>query len=421
MTTADNKPADIWASIFNFKMLACVFMGLASGFPLYVLTQLVPAWLRTEGIDLVSIGLFSLLLLPFNWKFLWAPLMDQYLPPLLGRRTGWMLITQIALLVSISALGWFQPQDSVTLIASVCVIVAFFSASQDIVIDAYRRELLSDNELGLGNSIHVQAYRIAGLVPVTLGFTLADHFEWGLVFLVIGSFMFVGISASFFFKEAQFVSKPRSLRQAVVEPFTEFIGRNHWGGTASIILLMFLYKLGDNMAVALQTPFFIDLGYSLSAIGQVAKIAGTTGAIVGGLLGGVSMLKLGINRALWIFGVVQVVTIFGFALLSEIGVNDRALAAVMFAEYVGVGLGTAALVAFIARSTAREFAATQLALLTAISALPRTFASASSGVIIEAIGYTSFFYVCMALAVPGLLLLIKVAPWSKAIGSGGAA
>ena len=175
------------------------------------------------------------------------------------------------------------------------------------------------------------------------------------------------------------------------------------------------------MAVALQTPFFIDLGYSLSAIGQVAKIAGTAGAIVGGLLGGVSMLKLGINRALWIFGVVQVVTIFGFALLSEIGVNDRALAAVMFAEYVGVGLGTAALVAFTARSTAREFAATQLALLTAISALPRTFASASSGVIIEAIGYTSFFYLCMALAVPGLLLLIKVAPWDQAVGSDGAA
>ena len=175
------------------------------------------------------------------------------------------------------------------------------------------------------------------------------------------------------------------------------------------------------MAVALQTPFFIDMGYSLTAIGQVAKIAGTSGAIVGGLLGGVSMLKLGINRALWVFGVVQIVTIFGFALLSEIEVNDRALGAVMFAEYVGVGLGTAALVAFIARSTSPEFAATQLALLTAISVLPRTFASAGSGVIVEAIGYTSFFYVCMALAVPGLLLLIKVAPWGQAFGSDGAA
>ena len=417
MTRPDNKPIDVWESIFSPRMLTCVFTGLASGFPLFVLIELVPAWLRTEGIDLATIGLFSLILLPYNWKFVWAPLMDRYLPPLFGRRTGWMLITQIALLFSISGLGWLQPQNSVGLIASVCVIVAFFSASLDIVLDAYRRELLPDNELGLGNSIHVQAYRISKLVPVSLGLFLADRFEWSFVFLVIGSFMVVGITATFFFKEEQLVSQPRSLRRAVVEPFTEFVARNQWGGSALIILFMFFYKLGDNMAVALQTPFFIDLGYSLTTIGLVAKNAGLWGSVVGGVLGGVWMIKLGINRALWIFGVVQVVTIFGFALLSEIGVNNWAIVAVMSAEYVGVGLGSAALVAFIARSTSPEFAATQLALLTAISALPRTFASASSGVIIEAIGYTSFFYVCMALAVPGLLLLIKVAPWGKATGS----
>ncbi|MEC8330707.1 MAG: AmpG family muropeptide MFS transporter, partial [Pseudomonadota bacterium] len=211
------------------------------------------------------------------------------------------------------------------------------------------------------------------------------------------------------------------LRQAVVEPFTEFVARNQWGGSALILLFMCFYKLGDNMAVALQSPFFIDLGYSLTTIGLVAKNAGLWGSVVGGLLGGVWMIKLGINRALWIFGLVQVVTIFGFALLSEIGVNNLALAAVMSAEYVGVGLGSAALVAFIARSTSPAFAATQLALLTSISVLPRTLASAGSGVIVEAIGYTSFFYVCMALAVPGLLLLIKVAPWGKATGSNVAA
>jgi PAT family beta-lactamase induction signal transducer AmpG len=417
VTPSDSESVDIWASIFSPKMLTCVFTGLASGFPLYVLFQLVPAWLRTEGVDLATIGLFSLILLPYNWKFVWAPLMDRYLPPLFGRRTGWMLITQIALLFSISGLGWLQPQNSVGLIAWVCVIVAFFSASQDIVLDAYRREILSDAELGLGNSIHVQAYRISGLVPGALGLILADRFDWDFVFLVIGSFMLVGITATFFFKEEQFASEPRSLRQAVVEPFTEFVARNQWGGSALIILFMFFYKLGDNMAVALQTPFFIDLGYSLTTIGLVAKNAGLWGSVVGGLLGGVWMIKLGINRALWIFGLVQVATIFGFALLSEIGVNNWALAAVMSAEYVGVGLGSAALVAFIARSTSPEFAATQLALLTAISVLPRTFASAGSGVIVEAIGYTSFFYVCMALAVPGLLLLIKVAPWGKATGS----
>ena len=418
MTSTDSESDAIWASIFSPKMLTCVFTGLASGFPYFVLVQLVPAWLRTEGVDLATIGLFSLMYLPYNWKFVWAPLMDRYLPPVFGRRTGWMLITQIALLFSISGLGWLQPQNSVSLIAWVCVIVAFFSASQDIVLDAYRREILSDAELGLGNSIHVQAYRISGLVPGALGIALAgEGIEWGIVLPVIGSFMLVGITATFFFKEAQFVSEPRSLRQAVVEPFKEFVARNQWGGFALIILFMFFYKLGDNMAVALQTPFIIDLGYSLTTLAYVAKNAGLWGSIAGGLIGGVWMLKLGINRALWIFGFVQVATIFGFALLSQIGVNNWVLAAVLFAEYVGVGLGSAALVAFIARSTSPEFAATQLALLTAISVLPRTFASAGSGVIVEAIGYTSFFYVCMALAVPGLLLLIKVAPWGKATGS----
>ena len=322
MTPSDSESVDIWASIFSPKMLTCVFTGLASGFPLYVLFQLVPAWLRTEGVDLATIGLFSLILLPYNWKFVWAPLMDRYLPPLFGRRTGWMLITQIALLFSISGLGWLQPQNSVGLIAWVCVIVAFFSASQDIVLDAYRREILSDAELGLGNSIHVQAYRISGLVPGALGLILADRFDWDFVFLVIGSFMLVGITATFFFKEEQFASEPRSLRQAVVEPFTEFVARNQWGGSALIILFMFFYKLGDNMAVALQTPFFIDLGYSLTTIGLVAKNAGLWGSVVGGLLGGVWMIKLGINRALWVFGLVQVATI---AEITEFTENKRLL------------------------------------------------------------------------------------------------
>ena len=319
-----------------------------------------------------------------------------------------MLITQVALLFSISGLGW-RSLRIVGLIAWVCVVVAFFQRVRilcltliAVILPTLNLVWKLDSRAGLS---HLRA--CAG----ALGLILADRFEWDFVFLVIGSFMLVGITATFFFKEAQFVRKPRSLRQAVVEPFTEFVGRNQWGGTASIILLMVLYKLGDNMAVALQTPFFIDMGYSLTAIGQVAKIAGTSGAIVGGLLGGVSMLKLGINRALWVFGVVQIVTIFGFALLSEIEVNDRALGAVMFAEYVGVGLGTAALVAFIARSTSPEFAATQLALLTAI-VFCRERLPVPVGVM-SGIGYTLSFYVCMALAVPGLLLLIKVAPWGK--------
>ena len=399
-------------SIFSPKMLACVFTGLSGGFPYFVLFQLVPAWLRTEGVDLATIGLFALIAMPYNWKFLWAPLMDRYMPPILGRRTGWMLVTQIGLLLTIGILGFIRPADSIWLAASVCVIVAFFSASQDIVIDAYRREILLDNELGLGNSLYVQAFRISGLVPGALGLILADRFDWDVVFLIIATFMLVGITATLKFSETHLSVVPKSLKDAIVEPFREFIRRNNWRGAMLILAFMFFYKLGDNMAVALQTPFLIDLGFSLTTIGLVAKNAGLWGALLGGIVGGIWMLKLGINRALWLFGLVQITTIFGFSILSEAGDNTWVLATVLFMEYVGVGLGTIALVAFTARTTTPAFAATQLALLTAIAVLPRTVASASSGFIIEAIGYTSFFYLCMLFAVPGMLLLFKVAPWN---------
>ena len=412
---SDEQQQSIIKTILSPKMLACVFTGLSSGFPLYVLFQLVPAWLRTEGVDLATIGLFSLILLPYNWKFFWAPLMDRYVPPFLGRRTGWMLLTQVSLLFSIAFLGFIQPSNSIGLIAYICFVVAFFSASQDIVLDAYRRELLEENELGLGNTIHVQAYRIAGLIPGALGLILADHFDWDVVFMIIAAFMSIGIMATFLYGEKEAKHTPKTLRDAVIEPFADFINRNSWRGAGLILVFMFFYKLGDNMATALQTPFLIDLGFSLTTIGLVAKNAALWGAIAGGVLGGIWMLKLGINRALWLFGAVQIVTIFGFAMLSEAGSNTLVLGIVLTMEYVGVGLGTAAFVAYIARSTTPAFAATQLALLTAISVLPRTFASASSGFIVEAIGYTTFFYLCMVLAIPGMLLLFKVAPWTTEV------
>ncbi len=399
--------------IFTRRMLTCVFLGLASGFPLYVLISLVPAWLRTEGVDLSTIGLVSLVLIPYNWKFVWAPLMDRYVPPLLGRRTGWMLIAQILLLFSIASLGFLNPQTSMWLIIYLALAVAFFSASQDIVIDAYRRELLHENEFGLGNTIHVQAYRVAGLVPGSLGLILADHTPWQWVFFIIAAFMSVGIVATLFMSEKSSPYVPRNLRDAVIEPFTDFVKHHGMQGTALILIFMILYKLGDNMAVALQTPFFIDMGYSLTEIGIVAKWAGLSGALIGGVCGGIWMLKLGINRALWIFGFVQIITILGFAVLSTLGVNPLALAAAMFMEYVGVGLGGAAFLAFIFRTTSTAFAATQLALLIAFATFPRTIASATTGFIVESIGYTSFFILCTALAVPGMLLLFKVAPWGK--------
>lgn len=402
---------EIKAAIFNRRMLICVFTGLASGLPLYILIQLVPAWLRTEGVGLKEIGFFALVQLPYNWKFIWAPLLDRYTLPL-GRRRGWMLLTQLILLACVASLGFWNPIDHLTTIAGLCVLVAFFGATQDIALDAYRRELLPDNELGLGNSIHVQAYRIAGLLPGGLSLIFAFYIPWGWVFVITAGYMLVGIAMTLAIREANPAPvMPRTLRAAVVEPFRDFLNRHGGSGTVLIIGFMFLYKLGDSMATSLSTPFYIDLGFTLEQIGVVAKNAALWPSIVGGLLGGLLMLKTGINRALWLFGVVQLVTILGFALLAHVGGGLLLLALVIAMEYLGVGLGTAAFTAFLARATNPAFAATQFALFTALATLPRTLSSATSGVIVEAVGYENFFLICTVLALPGMVLLVKVAPW----------
>jgi PAT family beta-lactamase induction signal transducer AmpG len=401
-------------AVFNRRMLICVFTGLASGMPLYVLFQLVPAWLHDEGVSLAEIGLFALVGIPYTWKFLWAPLMDRWIPPFLGRRRGWMLIFQLALLVSIGALGMLQPSKATWVIAWLAAAVAFFSASQDIALDAYRREILPDVELGLGNSIHVQAYRISSLVPGSLSLILADILPWEAVFWITAAFMLVGVLMTLLISEPETeLPAGTSLARAVIAPFSEYLGRRGWWGLLLVLGFMFLYKIGDNMATALATPFYLDMGFSKTQIGLVAKHAALWPAIIGGLLGGLIMVRLGINRSLWLFGVVQVVSILGFALLAGTGPLLWLLAVVISFEYLGVGMGTAAFTAFIARETSRTYAATQFALFTALAALPRTFANASTGMIVEVTGWQSFFLLCALLALPGMLLLFWVAPWGE--------
>lgn len=400
-------------AVLNRRMLICVFTGFSSGLPLYLLFQMVPYWLRTEGVGLAEIGFFALVQFPYTWKFLWAPVMDRYTLPFLGHRRGWILVTQLALLVSIGALGFLRPDLSLWAIAYLAAAVAFFSASQDIVLDAYRRELLPDVELGLGNSIHVQAYRLSGLIPGGLGLILADRLPWHMVFIVVALFMIVGIVMTMMIAEAiKDPTPPRSLKESVIEPFREFIGRAGLGSALLVLAFLFFYKLGDNMATALQTPFFHDVGFSGTQIGTIAKFVGTTAAIVGGLVGGLIMIKVSINRALWMFGFVQITSILGFALLSVVGANPWMLAFAMAFEYLGVGLGTAALTAFMAKSTNVAFAATQFALFTALISVPRVLASATTGMIVERTGWTNFFLICTLLAIPGMLLLFKVAPWN---------
>ena len=416
----------------NRRMMICVLTGFSSGLPLYVLLSLFTAWLREGGVDLKAIGLLALVQLPYTWKFLWAPLCDRYSFGL-GRRRSWMLASQLALLAALPIFGWLSPQPDFALISVLATAVAFLSATQDIALDAYRRELLRDEEQGLGNVIHVNAYKLAGLVPGSLSLILADHLSWQAVYAITALFMLPGVLMTLFVSEPPLSpAAPKTLRRAVVEPFREFISRQGLKNALYLLAFIFLYKLGDSLATSLATPYYLDLGYTKTEIGVVAKNAGLWANIAGGILGGMWLISLGTHRALWVFGVAQALVILGFAWLATAEHTLFGLAAVIAAESFGVGLGTAAFVAFVASATNPAYAGTQFALFTSLAATPRTVANAFAGFLveggqlsafeiplfqIEALGWERFYWVCFAAAVPGMLLLLKVAPWNRRQGS----
>lgn len=412
-----STPPPWLAALANRRMLICIFTGFASGLPLYLLLNLLPAWLKTEGLSLKAIGAFALIQFPYTWKFLWSPFLDRYALPWLGRRRGWMLLTQVMLIGAIAWLGRLSPTADLALVVGLTATLAFLSATQDIVLDAFRREILPEVELGLGNAIHVNAYRIAGLVPGSVSLILADHLPWSQVFLITALFMVPGVVMTLMSREPLTGRAPRSLREAVVEPFHEFFSRHGVRSALLVLGFIFLYKLGDSLCTALATPFYLEMGYSKTQIGLIAKNAGLWPSVIGGLLGGLWMVKLGINRALWLFGVVQMVSILGFAWLAWLGPAEAdaarlvVLAVVIGLEALGVGLGTTAFVAYMARTTHPAYTATQLALFTSLMAMPRTFINASAGALVEWMGWFQFFLMCFALALPGMLLLFKVAPW----------
>ena len=407
-------------------MAICIVIGFSSGLPLFLLFNLLPAWLKTEGLSLTAIGAFALVQLPYTWKFLWAPLADRYGFAGVGRRRSWMIVSQIALIAAIVALGCLDPARQLAPVVGVATLVAFLSATQDIAIDAYRRELLTESELGLGNAIFVNAYKVAGLVPGSLSLLLADHLPWFQVFAVTAVFLVPGLIASLLVEEpGTAVAAPRTLRAAVIEPFVEFSTRHGWRSAAVVLAFVFFYKLGDSLATALATPFYLEMGFTKTDIGIVAKNAGLWCSVAGGLLGGLWMVRLGIDRALWIFGVAQSVSILGFLWLAAQGRADAdatrllQLGTVIGFEAFGVGLGTTAFVSYIARTTHPAYAATQYALFTSLMAVPRTVINSFAGVLVERLGWVDFFWICFALSVPGMLLLLKVAPWNQGLSPQG--
>ena len=289
-------PTTFVRQLFSPRMLVAFLMGFACGVPLLLTGSVLQAWMTEEGVDLTVIGLYSLVGLPYTLKFLWAPVFDRFTLPLFGRRRGWMLVTQVCLIVGLIGLGLTDPARSPWVVAGVAFLVTFLSASQDIVIDAYRREDLRDNELGLGSSLYVNGYRLGMLLAGSGGLILADHFSFAQVYLMMAATLLVGVVTTLSCREPALTrGTPRTFREAVVEPFTDYFRRDH---ALALLLFILLYKLGDQMASTMTTPFYLDLGFTKTQIGAVAKLFGFWSAIAGGLLGGAILMRIGIVRSL---------------------------------------------------------------------------------------------------------------------------
>lgn len=418
MAATTAKP-NLWRVLSSRRMLICLYTGFSAGLPLFLVMQMVPAWLRDQGVSLANISLISLASLPYALRFLWAPLLDRYRLPLFGvsfdHRRGWLLLTQGLLFLAIGAVGWFDPGRSLGAIAAVSMLVAFFNASQEVVADGYRRELLPVEELGFGTAMYAQAMRLAGLIPGGLALILADHLPWSSVYWIVAAFMLVGMAATVWVPAPPVPEPPAlTLRGAVVEPFRELIERFGVGRLGLLLLFLVLYKLGDYTAALLSMPFYIDIGFSLTEIGIIVKNMALVGTLAGGLIGGVLLLRVSINKALWLFGCAQMFSILMLAVLSELGPVHWMLVLAVLVENMGVGLGQTALAAFVMGAASVRFAGTQIALLNGLASIPRILATAVGGHVVELVGWTDFFVLCTLAAVPGMLLLLKVAPWREA-------
>ena len=411
-----NSLKSILKIIFSGRMLVALSMGFACGLPLLLTITVLQAWMKEAGVDLAVIGMMALVGLPYTAKFLWAPFLDRYTLPFLGRRRGWLLIIQIALIMAIAGLGLTDPESNPWMVAFVAFVVTFFSASQDIVVDAYRREDLPDEELGLGSSLYVNGYRVGMLLASGGGLIMADHLSYAIVYLIMAGCMLPGVMTTLLAREPETdAGTPTSLREAVFDPLIEYFSRE---GAVWILAFILFYKIGDTMASAMTIPFYLDIGFSKTEIGAVVKLFGFWATIAGSLIGGIMMIRLGINRALWVFGFLQAISTAGFALLARVGHSVPLLSGVIGFENLSGGMGTAAFIAFMASITDKRFTATQYALLTSLMGVPRVLASAPTGFLVKYLGWENFFIACTLIAIPGMLLLLKFAPWRQSPVSG---
>ncbi len=403
--------------MFSWRMAVMFFFGFSSGLPYYVIKDVLKFWMTDANIDIGTIGLFSLVGMPYTLKFVWSPFMDGCVPPFLGRRRGWILIAQIGLMVTIAALGQFDPKISLWWIAVFALCVNFFGASQDVALDAFRREYLETHELGFGTGVWMNAWRLGTFVAVGLS-VLSDYsFSWSFIFFALSGVMGIGVITNLLVSEPVVADGlPVNMKQAIVEPFKEFFQRK---GAVLVLLFILFYKIGDNMASTMTIPFIVQMGFSKADYFVIVKGVGMFGLFGGVLIGGSIMIRLGIAKSLYFFGFLQAVSTAFFALLNLIdhstsfwvNYSQFLLGAIVAFEFFATGLGQAAYATYMAVQTNKRFTATQYALLTSLMGIPGVFAAATTGYISKFTGWNIFYFFCAFIAVPGLLILLKIAPW----------
>ena len=403
------------------KMAALIFLGFASGLPFNLIGngKAFQGWMTASGVDLTKIGLFSLIGLPYSLKFLWAPVLDRYVPPLLGRRRGWLLITQILLLVAIAAMSLRDPETGLQALAFNAILIAIFSASQDIAGDAYRTDVLEDREMGAGAAIWVLGYRVALLVTGSLSFILAERLSWGTVYALLSGLMLVGIIATFLAPEPVLKdAPPKSLGEAVTMPFRDFFDRAGIGLGLAVLAFIVLYKYSDALAGSMTTPFLLKTGFTQTEVGVVFGGAGLISTILGSIVAGATIARIGINRSLWAFAVFQALSNLTYYGLALAGRNHTFMVAAIVIENFGVGLVSSALVAYIMSMCNRRFSATQFALLSSLVAASRDILVAPGGKIAESMGWPSFFMITVIAGLPCIALLPFIAPWNRELPRG---
>lgn len=386
------------------RIAAVLILGFSSGLPLALTGSTLQAWLTVSGIDIRTIAWFSWIGLPYALKFLWSPLMDRFVPPVLGRRRGWMLLCQFALIAGIAVMAVSPPGDALWKLGCAALWVAFMSASQDVVIDAYRTDVLRVSERGAGAAVGVLGYRLAMLASGALALILSDQIGWRNTYFIMAGLMLIGIATSLLAPEpATPAGVPRTLRDAVAKPLIDLFSRP---GAISLLALVFLYKFGDALAGTLTTAFLIrGVGFTATDVGVVNKGLGLAALLFGALAGGVLLAKMSLYRALFLFGVLQAISNLSFAWLAWAGKSYPLLVFAVGFENLASGMGTAAFVAFAMALCNHSFSATQYALLSAIASLGRILFGPAAGGMVEAMGWDGFFVLTFVAALPGLGLV----------------